>query len=218
VHTYKNVGTTDSRILQMTEPAGFDQFFTRSAAEFARAGAPDMSRVTEIAAEHGIFFVTPQQIALRAALPAPKVLIHPPAENRVHRAFGDEVHLYLSGKETGHLFSQALVITQPGGGPPPHYHTQEDEWFHVLHGSVSFFYQGNWTEVRAGGRVWCPKGSVHTFQNTGDNPSQMLVTTSPAGFDRFFALCAAEFDNPEGPNMPRIMEIAAEHGIFFVEP
>jgi len=147
----------------------------------------------------------------------PIAVIYPFAGERVLRAFGDEVHLYLTGEETGGSFTQWLAITPPGSGPPPHYHEHEDESFHVLEGRVSFLADGRWTEVGPGARVHCPKGSVHTFRNTGETPSRMLLTTMPSGFEDFFAKCAVEFARPEGPDMPRILEIAATHGIHFVE-
>lgn len=147
----------------------------------------------------------------------PPVAIHPASPDRVLHAFGEEVHFYLTGKETGGRFAQWLEITPPGGGPPPHYHTNEDEWFYVLQGTVSFFHDGKWQEAGPGARVWCPRHSVHAFKNTGDTPTQMILTTAPSGFEEFFARAAAEFARPGEPDMPRILEIAAEHGIHFVE-
>jgi uncharacterized cupin superfamily protein len=29
-------------------------------------------------------------------------------------------------------------MTPPGGGPGPHYHEREDEWFYIIEGRVSF--------------------------------------------------------------------------------
>ena len=148
----------------------------------------------------------------------PSVSIHPAAGDRILRAFGEEIHLYFTGEETGGRFTQWLEITAPGGGPPPHYHTGEDEWFHVLEGTVSFFRDGTWQEAGPGTRVWCPRESIHAFKNTGDSPSRMLLTTAPSGFEIFFARAAEEFAKPGGPDMTRALEIAAEHGIHFVNP
>jgi hypothetical protein len=63
-----------------------------------------------------------------------------------------------------------------------------------------------------------PQGVVHTFKNAGPTALRMLVSTSPSGFETFFARCAEEFANPGGPNMERIFAISAEHGIHFVQP
>lgn len=58
VHTFRNIGDTPSKMLIHTSPAGFDIFFERCAAEFAKDGPPDMERIIAISAEHGIFYIT----------------------------------------------------------------------------------------------------------------------------------------------------------------
>lgn len=83
-------------------------------------------------------------------------------------------------------------------------------------GCVSFFADGQWQEVTPGGTMYAPRGSVRTFKNVGDQPSRVLVSTSPAGFEKFFIRCAEEFDKPGGPSMERIVTISAEHGIHYV--
>ena len=87
----------------------------------------------------------------------------------------------------------------------------------VQEGRVSFLVDGQWQEVRAGGVVFAPRGSVHTFKNVGDKPSRMTVSTSPSGFETFFSRCAEEFAKADGPNMERIVEISAEHGIHYIQ-
>jgi quercetin dioxygenase-like cupin family protein len=141
-----------------------------------------------------------------------------PGEGRVIGAFGDEVILHLEGADTGGTLSLWTNITPPGGGPPPHYHLNEDEWFVVQEGRVSFLVEGTCREVPAGGVVFTPRGSIHTFKNIGDKPLRMLISSSPAGFETFFSRCAEEFAKPGGPDMERIVEISAEHGIHFVQP
>jgi hypothetical protein len=45
------------RMWILTTPSGFETFFSRCAAEFARPGGPDMPKVIGFSAEHGIHFV-----------------------------------------------------------------------------------------------------------------------------------------------------------------
>jgi quercetin dioxygenase-like cupin family protein len=59
VHTFKNVGETPCRRWVIVTPSGFEQFFSKSAAVFAKGGPPDMARLMEISAEFGIEFVPP---------------------------------------------------------------------------------------------------------------------------------------------------------------
>lgn len=147
--------------------------------------------------------------------PAPIPVLVLSGQNQPIHAFGEEVVFHLTGKDTAGAFTQWVETTPPGAGPPPHWHTNEDEWFFVLEGRASFLTDGVWREAAAGAAAFMPKNSVHSFKNIGEEPLRMLITTAPSGFENFFTRCAAEFANPEGPDMARIMEISAEHGIHF---
>lgn len=140
------------------------------------------------------------------------------SERQLLHAFGEEVHLTITGRETEGKYAQWLEITPPGGGPPPHYHSNEDEWFYVLQGTVRFLRNGEWSEAGPGSGAFMPRASVHTFQNCGDTPLHMIITVAPAGFETFFTRAAEEFAKTEGPDMAHVIEIAAEHGIYFVTP
>ena len=139
------------------------------------------------------------------------------SEGQVLRAFGDEVVIHLDGERTGGTVTMFTGTVPPGGGPPPHYHVNEDETFHVLEGRVAFLSGGEWREVSPGGSAFIPRGVTHTFKNVGDQPSRILIMTTPSGFEKFFARCAEEFAKPGVPDMSRITQIAGEHGIHFVQ-
>jgi hypothetical protein len=62
-----------------------------------------------------------------------------------------------------------------------------------------------------------PRGVVHTFKNVGDEPSRILIMTTPSGIEIFFARCAAQFAKGSKPEMSRLAEIGAEHGMHFVQ-
>lgn len=145
-------------------------------------------------------------------------VIAPPGSGRIVHAFGEEVEFVLTGAQTGGRMTQWVETTPPGIGPPPHYHKNEDENFHVLEGSVEFFHDGKWIAATPGSTVFIPKGEVHAFRNSGATPLKMLITTMPSGFETFFGRCAEEFAKPGGPDQQRLVEIAAEHGIHFVTP
>ncbi len=137
------------------------------------------------------------------------------AEGRVMHAFGEEIIMHLDSESTGGALNLWTELTPPGNGPPPHYHTNEDEWFVVQEGRVEFFSDGKWTVFAAGAVVFMPRNHVHAFRNIGETTSRMLLTTAPGGFDRYFARCAEEFAKGGEPHMPRIVAISAEHGIHF---
>jgi uncharacterized cupin superfamily protein len=87
----------------------------------------------------------------------------------------------------------------------------------VLEGRVAFLADGQWRESGPGDSAFMPRGVVHTFKNVGDQPSRMLITATPSGFERFFARCAEEFAKPGGFDMARIIELGMEHEIHFVQ-
>jgi len=139
-----------------------------------------------------------------------------PGVGQVVHAFGSEMIFHLTGKETAGRLVLATIIAPPGDGPPLHYHENEDETFLVQEGRISFYIDGQWGEVPPGTVVFAPKGSVHSLKNVGDGPARVLVSAAPSGFEIFFARCAEEFGKSGGPDMTRIVEISAEHGIRYV--
>ena len=141
--------------------------------------------------------------------------IIPFAEAKTYHAFGDTASFQLTGEQTGGSYTMFVNVTAPGGGPPPHRHENEDEWFYVVEGRAEFFQDGVWTEVPTGTAVFMPRGSVHAFRNAGDTPLKQIIHTAPSGFETFFARIAEEFNGDGGPDMDRVVEISAEHGIYY---
>ena len=137
-------------------------------------------------------------------------------EGRVLHAFGEEVIVHLDSESTGGKLNVWTELSPPGGGPPPHYHENEDEWFVVQEGRVEFLSDGTWTAFGPGSILFMPRRHVHAFRNEGESTSRMLLTTTPGGFDKYFARCAEEFGKGGAPDMERIFAISAEHGIHFV--
>ena len=75
----------------------------------------------------------------------------------------------------------------PGGGPPPHRHSREDELFYVVAGTFKFVRDNEFFTATAGTLVWLPRGTVHTFQNVGDTAGTLIVFSTPSGFADFVA-------------------------------
>ena len=147
--------------------------------------------------------------------PSKPAIVQPGGGTDLH-AFGDVVSVMLGGEQTSGTLTVAFDVTPPGGGPPPHVHGNEDELFLVVEGQLSYFVEGQWTEVGAGGAVYLPRGTTHCYRNVGATPSRQWILTTPSGFERFFARCANEFAKPGGPDMQQIVAIHQDHGIALV--
>ncbi len=126
-------------------------------------------------------------------------------------------------KATGESTNQNLVllenVTAPGGGPPPHVHTREDEFFYVLDGTFEIRIGDELNAVGPGGFAYVPRGTVHNFRNTADTPSRILVGFTPSGMDGFFRAAGqpATDDGPAPPvddlEIARTMAAAPRYGL-----
>jgi quercetin dioxygenase-like cupin family protein len=75
----------------------------------------------------------------------------------------------------------------PGVEPPMHVHHNEDEWYYLLDGEVTFHVGVKTYCGKPGSLVFFPRSVPHTF--TIETPTaQMLLLNAPGGFERVFEL------------------------------
>ncbi len=115
--------------------------------------------------------------------------IHPPAGGEHLSVVGDRVRILADGAATGGKFLVFEETGPPGGGPPLHRHTHDDEFFLVLEGTLRFSVDGKETIVEPGGTIFARKGSVHTFVNAGQTPTRLIIVCSPPGLEGPFREC-----------------------------
>jgi mannose-6-phosphate isomerase-like protein (cupin superfamily) len=106
-----------------------------------------------------------------------------------------------------------MVEVPAGHMPPLHVHQREDEGFYVLEGEVSLLLPGRQVDLGPGDFALAPRGVPHAYR-VGDAPARWLVTSTPAGFERFVAQVAAS----DAPGPEALTAIAAEHGIEILGP
>ena len=99
---------------------------------------------------------------------------------------GDTMTFKSTGESTGGSLLLFENLTAPGGGPPPHIHTREDEFFYVLDGTFEIRIGDELHALGPGGHAYVPRGTVHNFRNTAETPSRILVGFTPAGVEGFF--------------------------------
>jgi quercetin dioxygenase-like cupin family protein len=123
---------------------------------------------------------------------------------------GNRVRILAAG---GSLGLVETVEAPPGDMPPLHVHHTHDEGFYVLEGELTLYTPGEETRLAAGEFLLAPRGVPHTYR-VGDAPARWLVTSSPAGFERFVAEASAS-----GTADPaELARLAAEHGIEILGP
>jgi len=92
-----------------------------------------------------------------------------------------------------------LIASPPGGGNRPHWHSDFDEWWVVLAGTLQWELTGG-TIVRAGKDdvVWVPRGTVHHISNVGAELSLRLAVAMPPAM-HYFSPCEQCGFTDDGP-------------------
>ena len=147
------------------------------------------------------------------------------AEQFTVLAAGDRYRFLATAEDTGGAYALWHATLPPGGGPPLHRHSREDERFDVLAGTVRFSIDGVVRDVGPGDSVAAPRGSVHAFRNISEKPAEMLIHISPGGMEKMFMLfgrLASGPDDAPDPVTPemvgRIAEACASYGIEILGP
>jgi quercetin dioxygenase-like cupin family protein len=99
---------------------------------------------------------------------------------------GDVYRFLATGEDTNGRYALWETIVPPGGGPPPHVHSREEEGFYVLEGEVTFTVNGERVVATAGTFANMPVGTPHSFRNESDRPARMLISVAPAGLEEMF--------------------------------
>ncbi len=145
-----------------------------------------------------------------------------PGEGRSIWVLGELVTYKITSDQTGGAYSLFEVMSQPGGGPPPHIQHREDESFYVLEGEYEFLDDdGRTTRAGVGSLVYVPRGNLHAYKNVGDKPARMLVSHTPGGLhERFFeeigepAIDKTKPPAPKGqPDIEKLVAVATKNGI-----
>ncbi len=132
---------------------------------------------------------------------------------------GDTMTLKATGESTSGSLVLLENLTAPGGGPPPHVHTREDEFWYVLDGTFEIPIAEEVHALGPGGFAFAPRGTVHNFRNTAETPSRILVGFAPAGMEGFFRESGrpAADDGPAPPidedEIARTMAAAPKYGV-----
>src|SRR5438132_6878195 len=118
-------------------------------------------------------------------------MTHPPTlrksgEGRTIAVVGDVYRLLATGDDTNGKYALWEAIVPPGGGPPPHVHSREEESFYILEGEITVRVDDERLVATAGTFANMPVGSLHSFKNEGSQPAKMLISIAPAGLEQMF--------------------------------
>src|SRR5580704_11032223 len=107
-------------------------------------------------------------------------------EGRTIAVVGDVYRFLATGEDTNGKYALWEAIVPPGGGPPPHVHSREEEGFYILEVEITLQIGDQRLMATAGMFANMPVGTPHSFKNKGNQPAKMLISIAPAGLEKMF--------------------------------
>src|SRR6516164_9928895 len=154
-----------------------------------------------------------------------RAVVRQPGEGRTVAVVGDVYRFLATGEDTGGKYALWEALVPPGGGPPPHVHSREEEGFYILEGEITFTIGGQRLVAGAGMFTNMPVGTPHSFKNESSKPAKMLISVAPAGLEKMFmeiGLPLAEGATTALPttreDIEKLLAIAPKYGIEFRLP
>jgi quercetin dioxygenase-like cupin family protein len=154
--------------------------------------------------------------------PAPIAL--GPGQGEALWFLGSLITIKSSSDSTGGRVAVIENLAPRGSGSPLHVHHNEDEWFYVLEGELTFWVGGQVTTATAGSFVYGPRDIPHTFTVSSEQ-ARFLLVAEPAGFEDFVRAVgqpARELVIPppatEPPDIARLAALAAQYGMEILGP
>jgi quercetin dioxygenase-like cupin family protein len=143
-----------------------------------------------------------------------------PGEGRTIAVVGDVYRFLAVGEDTNGKYALWEAVVPPGGGPPPHVHSREEEGFYVLDGEITFQIGGERLVAEAGTFANMPVGTPHSFKNESDRPVRMLISVAPAGLEGMFFEVGEPVDEgattappPTNDEIEKFLAVAPRYGI-----
>jgi quercetin dioxygenase-like cupin family protein len=154
------------------------------------------------------------------------------AQPIAHQQGEGDARWFLGGlstiKASGEATAGRVAVTENwaprGHGSPLHVHHNEDEWFYILSGELTFWIDGRVITATAGSFVYGPRDVPHTFMVSSDE-ARFLLVIEPAGFENFLLELSEPAQAPtlppasvEPPAPEAMLTAAAQYGIEILGP
>jgi len=149
-----------------------------------------------------------------------KPIIRSSQQGRTVSLVGDVYRFLATGEDTNSKYTLIEALVSPGGGPPPHVHSREEECFYILEGEIAFTIDGKRVVATPGMFANMPVGTPHSFKNETNKPAKMLATVAPAGLEKMFMEIAVPLAEgattalpPTKEDIEKLLAIAPKYGI-----
>jgi quercetin dioxygenase-like cupin family protein len=149
-----------------------------------------------------------------------QAVMRKPGEGRTIAVVGDVYRFLTTGEDTNGKYALWEAIVPPGGGPPPHVHSREEEGFYVLEGEITLTIGDKRLVASAGMFANLPVGTLHSFKNESSKPAKMLISIAPAGLEKMFFEFGVPLREGSTTSLPpakeeieKLLAVAPKYGI-----
>ena len=126
------------------------------------------------------------------------------------------LQIKVSGKDTNGSFFVFEHAKMSKGGPPRHFHYEQDEWFYAIEGEFAFEVGTEKFVLQPGDALFAPRMVPHVWAYIGEKPGTLLLAIQPAGsLEEFFMKSCAMTRTPTSQEAEQLF---AAHGMKVVGP
>jgi quercetin dioxygenase-like cupin family protein len=129
-----------------------------------------------------------------------------------------EIRYLVDGTATGGLGVFELTLPPGANVPPPHSHRDNEEFFYVVEGSVTYSVDSETRELQPGEWMSTPRGSVHGFRNVGSQTARALVVLTPDIGAAYFREVAAVVNVGGPPDRAALVAVMSRYGLTPAAP
>jgi quercetin dioxygenase-like cupin family protein len=149
-----------------------------------------------------------------------EVAFRKPTEGRTITVVGDVYRFLAVSDDTNGKYALWEAIVLPGGGPPPHVHSREEESFYILEGEITFSFGEKRLVASAGTFANVSVGTLHSFKNETNRSAKMLISVAPAGLEQMFFEAGTPVPTgtttaspPTKEEIDKLLAVAPQYGV-----
>jgi quercetin dioxygenase-like cupin family protein len=137
--------------------------------------------------------------------------------------FGEETKLFslhpndikISAEDTNHQLSVFEYSGNGKGGPPLHFHPEQDEIFYILEGEYTFKAGDETYSLKAGDSIFLPRKVPHCFAQTSEKGKMLYFFTPSGKMEDYFRKVGSLSGLPTPQEGAKIF---ADHGMEVIGP
>jgi quercetin dioxygenase-like cupin family protein len=124
------------------------------------------------------------------------------------------INYLLDGSRTGSLGIFELIVPPGSNVPPPHSHSNNEEFLYVLAGTLRYSVGAETRDLTPGDSMRTPKGVVHGFSNPFTETARALVVQSPDIGAQYFKDVAVVINAGGPPDRTALVSVMSKYGLL----